>query len=75
MDFAVRMNLHVELLSFLEARNPFIIATVKRDILASLLRASGLTAPQVVNFHVERVAEVPNLGSAAIQFIFRYVAD
>jgi hypothetical protein len=48
---------------------------VKRDILASLLRASGLTAPQVVNFHVERVAEVPNLGSAAIQFIFRYVAD
>jgi hypothetical protein len=73
MDFAVRVTIHVELLSFLEARNPFLIGHVGQSILAGMLEASDLTGDQILAFHVESVTEVPLLGSAAIQFIFRFV--
>jgi hypothetical protein len=73
MDFAVRVTLHAELLSFLEARNPFLIVNVGESILAGLLEASDLAADQILAFNVESVTEVPLLGSAAIQFIFRFV--
>ena len=74
-DFAVRINLHIELLSYLEARNPFMMASIQRSLIAGLQEASGLSTDQLLDFDIEGLTEVVGSRSAAIQFTFRASAE
>lgn len=70
-DFSVRMKLHIELLSYLEARSPFIRASIQRSLIAGLQEASGLSSDQVLDFDLEGLTEVVGSRSAAVEFTFR----
>jgi hypothetical protein len=70
-DFAVRAKLRIELLTNLEARNPFTMASLQRSLIAGLQEASGLSTDQVLDFDIDGLTETAGSRSAAVQFTFR----